>query len=192
METVTAISVESEGVQAIGLGDADAPRAYLKDKLFKTYDITVRLGGDIMFTVFKEKVTVRTITLLQKIHGVAGVVDIKEAGEVWLNETEHFYELALEYSKTMNPKHGLKLVEQTFGVNLVGFTNWYNNRMLEIDSSREITTQRKNREAAAINAGRDASDHKIHQKLSEEKVASIVGADSPAVVEGAEAEEVKI
>ncbi len=176
MEAVkSAIGVESEGIKAIGLGDDDTPRAYPKDTLFKTYNITVRLAGDIMFTVAKKNVTVRTITLLQKIHGAGGVVDIKETGEAMFNETEHYYELALDYSKTLNPAHGLKQVEQTFGVNLVGFTNWDNNRMLEIDSHREITTQRKNKEAAAINAGRDASDQRIHAKLSEEKVEKIVG-----------------
>ncbi len=190
MVELTAIGIESEGVKAIGLGDEDAPKAYPKDKLFKTYSITVRLGADIMFTVNKENVTARTIALLQSIHGVGGVVDIKETGTVMLNETEHYYELALDYSKTLNPSHGLKQVEQTFGVNLVGFTNWYNNRMLEIDSHREIVTLQKNKESAAINAGRDASDAKIHAKLSEKKVAQIIGVNEKGDVPSPE--EVKI
>ena len=183
MDKVTAIGIESEGVKAVGLGDDDSPKAYPKDTLFKTYNITVRLAGDIMFTVAKENVTARTIALLQKIHGVGGVVDIKETGTVMLNATEHYYELALDYSKTLNPAHGLKQVEQTFGVNLVGFTNWYNNRMLEIDSRREMVTLQKNRESAAINAGRDKSDAEIKAKLSGDKVDEIIGKEQAVGVE---------
>lgn len=123
-----------------------------------TYKIEVRLGGDIIHTIWKEGVTQKEITLLRAIHGQGGVAHIEETGKKLVNEREELYELACTYSKTLDPSWGIKLVQSVFNTNLDGFSDWRIAREDAVEQERYERQQKANQEAARLSRARDAAE----------------------------------
>jgi len=91
----------------------------------KVYDCLVALGGNLLHTVPKRRITGEEIRLLQTLHGQDAVSQVREVGELdgWTRE-EEFHDLADRYSQDPTRIDGRKLVEKVFGVTLFNFDAW--------------------------------------------------------------------
>jgi len=82
----------------------------------KTYNVNVRLGGNILHSVPRNNITERELYLLSQIHGSDAIVDQKEVSEIDVSEKILDFQLAREY--------GRGVVERNFSKALVGFDDW--------------------------------------------------------------------
>ena len=91
----------------------------------KVYDCLVALGGNLLHTVPKRRITSEEIRLLQTLHGQDAVsqVALRGALDGWTRE-EEFHDLADRYSQDPTRIDGRKLVEKVFGVTLFNFDAW--------------------------------------------------------------------
>jgi len=91
----------------------------------KVYDCLVALGGNLLHTVPKRRITGEEIRLLQTLHGQDAVSQVREVGALdgWTRE-EEFHDLADRYSQDPTRIDGRKLVEKVFGVTLFNFDAW--------------------------------------------------------------------
>ena len=91
----------------------------------KVYDCLVALGGNLLHTVPKRRITGEEIRLLQTLHGQDAVsqVALRGALDGWTRE-EEFHDLADRYSQDPTRIDGRKLVEKVFGVTLFNFDAW--------------------------------------------------------------------
>lgn len=119
------------------------------------YNCEIRLGGSTMHTQVVKNVTQREMKLIKHIHGGGGVANVVPVGKAVIDETEELYHLAIKYSKTMNPKHGVELVEAVFRVSLDGFDQWNIQRLEADDVARENVQRSKNKLAARVTAAKD-------------------------------------
>lgn len=97
----------------------------MKQEQIKAYDCVVALGGNLLHTVPKRRITGEEIRLLQTLHGQDAVSQVREVGVLdgWTRE-EEFHDLADRYSQDPTRIDGRKLVEKVFGVNLFNFDAW--------------------------------------------------------------------
>ena len=97
----------------------------MKQEQIKVYNCVVALGGNLLHTVPKARITGEEIRLLQTLHGQDAVSQVREVGalEGWTRE-EEFHDLADRYSQDPTRIDGRKLVEKVFGVNLFNFDAW--------------------------------------------------------------------
>lgn len=97
----------------------------MKQEQIKVYNCVVALGGNLLHTVPKARITGEEIRLLQTLHGQDAVSQVREIGVLdgWTRE-EEFHDLADRYSQDPTRADGRKLVEKVFGVNLFNFDAW--------------------------------------------------------------------
>lgn len=136
----------------------------------KIYNCEVRHGGNIMHSLTKDGITNREIRVLRAIHGPDGVVNVKEAGERDVNQTEEAFELALKYARdSQRPQYGAKLVERVLNVNMEGFDAWLTERRQLDEMMREERLQKEAREAARMTAAREAAEAKVRSEMADER-----------------------
>jgi hypothetical protein len=136
----------------------------------KLYDCEVRLGGDILHTQERTGITNGEIRVIRAIHGETGAVRVREVGEKEVNEKEELFKLAVKYSKDVDPRPGVRLVERVFGVTLDGFDEWNALRDMSQDAVRRQHRQQAQEEAARFTRARDAAEAKVSADLAAEKV----------------------
>lgn len=95
----------------------------------KLLNCTVRLGGDLLHAVPKERISEREVMLLRHIHGSDAVVDLKQVGEIEIAAMDEYHRLARFY--------GVKKVEECFDVKLFNFQEWLENQLAAEDAQRE-------------------------------------------------------
>jgi hypothetical protein len=134
------------------------------------YDCEIRLGGDIMHTQERCGITNGEIRVIRAIHGESGVVNVREVGTKDVNEIEELYGLAVKYSKDIDPRPGVKLVEGVFGVKLDGFTEWNEAREVGQENARQEMQLKSQAESARFSRARDAAEAKVRSDLAAEKV----------------------
>jgi hypothetical protein len=134
------------------------------------YDCEIRLGGDIMHTQERKGITNGEIRLIRAIHGESGVVKVVEAGTKDVSEKDELFALAVKYSKDIDPRPGVKLVEKVFGVELVGFDEWNAERGLSQDAVRREHRAKSQEEATRLSRARDAAEAKVRSEIADEKV----------------------
>jgi len=131
----------------------------------KTFKAEIRLGGNILNSIPREGMTEREIRLLRHIHGEDGVVNVVEDGEVLLDPQVELYELAVKYSKSMDPRPGVLLVEKVLHVSMEGFQKWNAEREQLAEMEREESFQRRQAEIAEHNRIRDAAEATARAQL---------------------------
>ncbi len=111
----------------------------------KYYNCQVRLGGSLLHTVPKKRITGEEVRLLKHLHGDDSIVELKEVGAA-TDETreEVLNALADSYSSEPDKRDGRKLVEKVFGVTLDDFDSWL--------MTKEIAEEERQDEARALSA----------------------------------------
>lgn len=94
----------------------------------KILNCTIRLGGELLHTVPKERVSEREIRLLKHIHGSDAVVDVKHIGDIEVPANDEYKRLARFYS--------LKAVEECFDVRIDDFADWLESQLAHEDAKR--------------------------------------------------------
>lgn len=91
----------------------------------KVYNCIVRLGGNLLHTVPKVRISGEEIRLLKAIHGDDSIAEVKELGTLdgWTRD-EELLDLADRYSTDVEKREGRKLVEKVFGISLNDFDDW--------------------------------------------------------------------
>lgn len=123
-----------------------------------TYKGIVRLGGNVLNEIPREGMTDREIRILRHIHGNDGVVQVVEDGAVEIDPQVECYELAVKYSKSLNPMPGVRLVEKVLNVSMQGFDQWNAEREAKMEAEREESFQRRQAEIAEHARIRDAAE----------------------------------
>lgn len=120
----------------------------------KVYDCTVRLGGGLLHTVPKSRISAQEIRLLKHIHGDDAIVGVKELGHLdgW-TVNEELNSLAERYSQEPDKRDGVKMVEKVFGVVLSDFDSWLLAREEERERQEAETEVLQAMENAAANRG---------------------------------------
>lgn len=77
--------------------------------------------GEVLHTVPKQRVTELELRILRVIHGGDRITNIQHIGDIHATEQSEHLELAKKY--------GRKIVEDTFGVELIGFDDWLNAKL---------------------------------------------------------------
>lgn len=95
----------------------------------KLLNCTVRLGGDLLHAVPKERISEREVMLLRHIHGSDAVVDLKQVGDIEIAAMDEYHRLARFY--------GVKKVEECFDVKLFNFQEWLENQLAAEEAQRE-------------------------------------------------------
>jgi hypothetical protein len=95
----------------------------------KLLNCTVRLGGNLLHSVPKERVSEREIMLLKHIHGSDAIVDLKHVGDIEVPVKDEYRRLARFY--------GLKNVEECFDVKLENFAEWLEEQLQNEEAQRE-------------------------------------------------------
>lgn len=95
------------------------------DGAVRVYNCSVRLGGSLLHSVPKIRISGEEVRLLKTIHGDDSIIELKELGALsgW-TRMEELNDLADRYSTETGKGDGIKLVEKTFGVTLAGFEDW--------------------------------------------------------------------
>lgn len=150
--------------------NSEAPVADSGLTTVQLFDCEVRLNGDILHTQMRYGITNGEIRLLRAIHGDSGVVKPIPAGEKEVNEQEELYRLAVKYSRDVDPRPGVKLVERVFGVLLDGFEAWNAEREMGQEELRRSRRAKEAEEAARFSRARDAAEAKVRADLAAEKV----------------------
>ena len=88
----------------------------------KVYNCVVRLGGSLLHTVPKERISGEEVRLLKAIHGDDAIANLKEIGHLdgWARDDE-LNMLADRYSQEPDKRDGRRLVEKVFGTLLTNF-----------------------------------------------------------------------
>lgn len=104
----------------------------------KYYNCQVRLGGSLLHTVPKTRITGEEVRLLKHLHGDDSIVELKEVG-VATDESrdEVLNALADSYSSEPDKRDGRKLVEKVFGISLNDFDSWLMNREIAEEERQE-------------------------------------------------------
>jgi hypothetical protein len=136
------------------------------------FNCEVRHGGDVMHSLAKEGISQREIRVLKAIHGSDAVVQVKEVGEREINEQEEAYELALRYSKTMNPRHGVALVERVLNADMSGFDAWMRDREAFAELERKEKRDKAQKESAKFAVARAAADARVRAEIAEQQAAA--------------------
>ena len=91
----------------------------------KVYNCVVRLGGSLLHTVPKERISGEEVRLLKSIHGDDAIANLKEIGHLdgWARDDE-LNMLADRYSQEPDKRDGRRLVEKVFGTLLTNFDAW--------------------------------------------------------------------
>lgn len=137
----------------------------MKEKT-KLYDCEVRLGGDVTHTIPRKGITDREIRVLRALHGNDGVANVVEAGEGMVDQKEELFDLAVKYSKTMNPMHGRGLIERVFNTSLDGFDRFLADREELRELERQEDQQRRQKEAAMFDAARVAAEARVRADIA--------------------------
>ena len=87
----------------------------------KTYNCTLRLGGNMLQTLPKVGITAFEMRLLRSIHGDDSVTEPQESDEIDRDEDAEYRMLAARY--------GRGRVEQLFRVSLEDFDQWLDDKL---------------------------------------------------------------
>lgn len=94
--------------------------------MLRVYNCSVRLGGSVLHTVPKIRITGEEVRLLKHLHGDDSIVDLKEIGSLKEDYTRdmELMDLASRYSTDNDHSTGRKLVEKVFNTTLADFDGW--------------------------------------------------------------------
>ena len=118
----------------------------------KTYNVNVRLGGNILHSVPRNNITERELYLLAQIHGSDAIINQVEVGEVDVNEKILDFQLAREY--------GRKVVETNFSKVLLGYDEWLVATIEQEEQSMYERMEARNEAANVIEAAKQAAETK--------------------------------
>lgn len=114
----------------------------------KLYNCVVRLGGSLLHTVPKHRISGEEVRLLRHIHGDDAIAELKEiAAQTDILRTDELCELADRYSSDPTKIDGRKLVEKVFNTVLTDFDTW-----LADKEAAEGERQEQNEALAAMDA----------------------------------------
>ena len=109
------------------------------------YNCQVRLGGSLLHTVPKSRITGEEVRLLKHLHGDDSIVELKKVGAATDETREEVLKaLADSYSSEPDKHDGRKLVEKVFGITLDDFDSWL--------MDKEIAEEARQDEARALSA----------------------------------------
>jgi hypothetical protein len=114
----------------------------------KLYNCVVRLGGSLLHTVPKQRISGEEVRLLRHLHGDDAIAEIKEIAAV--TETlrkDELCDLADRYSSDPTKLDGRKLIEKVFNTVLADFDTW-----LADKEAAESDRQEQTEELAAMYA----------------------------------------
>lgn len=92
----------------------------------KFYNCQVRLGGSLLHTVPKTRISGEEVRILRSLHGDDSIVELREVGRAddkW-TRAEELNSLADRYSSEPDKRDGRRLVEKVFGLTLDDFDSW--------------------------------------------------------------------
>lgn len=120
----------------------------------KLYNCVVRLGGSLLHTVPKKRISGEEVRLLRHIHGDDAIAEIKEvAAQTETLRSVELCELADSYSSDPTKVDGRKLVEKVFGVVLHDFDSWLADKENAEAERQEQTEALAAMDAKATKAG---------------------------------------
>lgn len=124
-----------------------------KPETIKLYNCVVRLGGSLLHTVPKKRISGEEVRLLRHLHGDDAIDALKEvAATTETTREEELNDLADRYSQDQTKFDGRRLVEKVFSVTLSSFDNW-----LAEKEANEVARQEQNEELAAMYARAEKS-----------------------------------
>lgn len=120
----------------------------------KVYNCVVRLGGSLLHTVPKERISGEEVRLLKAIHGDDAIANLKEIGHLdgWARDDE-LNMLADRYSQEPDKRDGRRLVEKVFGTLLTNFDAWLLAKEAEREAEEAETAVMQKIEDAARGRG---------------------------------------
>ena len=104
----------------------------------KFYNCMVRLGGSLLHTVPKQRISGEEVRLLKHLHGDDAIVELREVGiaQDW-TRNEELNVLADRYSSEPDKKDGRKLVEKVFSITLDDFDTWLMDKELAEENRQD-------------------------------------------------------
>jgi len=104
----------------------------------KFYNCQVRLGGSLLHTVPKERISGEEVRILRSLHGDDSIVELREVGKAgnWTRQ-EELNSLADRYSSEPDKRDGRRLVEKVFGVALDDFDTWLMDKELAEEARQD-------------------------------------------------------
>jgi hypothetical protein len=118
----------------------------------KTYNVNVRLGGNILHSVPRNNVTERELYLLSQIHGSDAIIGQVEVGEVDVTEKLLDFQLAREY--------GRRVVETHFSKALLGYDEWLVATVEQEEQALYDRMEARNEAANVVEAAKQAAETK--------------------------------
>jgi hypothetical protein len=118
----------------------------------KYYNCQVRLGGWLLHTVPKSRISGEEVRILKHLHGDDSIVELREVGVATAETREEVLNaLADTYSSDPEKHDGRKLVEKVFGVTLSDFDSWLMEREIaeETRQDEQRALQAMNQQATA-------------------------------------------
>jgi hypothetical protein len=82
------------------------------------------------------------------MHGDDAVVDVREAGQLEMDERIELFQLARKYANTADPMSGRNLVERHFQQPLTGYEQWFDQTVQDEENQREIRREADARDVA--------------------------------------------
>ncbi len=120
----------------------------------KLYNCVVRLGGSLLHTVPKQRISGEEVRLLRHLHGDDAIAEIKEIAAVTeTRRTDELCDLADRYSSDPTKIDGRKLVEKVFNTVLADFDTWLADKEAAEEERQEQTEVIAAMDAKATKAG---------------------------------------
>lgn len=108
----------------------------------KFYNCQVRLGGSLLHTVPKKRISGEEVRLLRHLHGDDAIIELKEvAAKTETTRVDELNDLADRYSQDQAKFDGRKLVEKVFSVTLDSFDSWLADKEASESERQEHTEE---------------------------------------------------
>lgn len=138
----------------------------------KLYNCEVRLGGSLLQTVPRQRVSEKELDLLRRIHGADALANVTPVGEVEIVERDELLRLARAYNK--------QKVEECFQVRLDEFDAWL---METIENEEAMREDRRGAVAMAAAAAETAKSAAKQSPAAAETTVRPVKAAGATVME---------
>jgi len=141
----------------------------------KLLDCTLRLGEGVTHSVPKHKITELELMLLKHIHGDDAIADLKQVGEIHLDNNAEYRKLARYYS--------VKNVETCFDIKLDNFSDWLEDQ-LDAEKSKRFEEKSYNDSVEKVKQKKEITEEQLELNKAKAKTKSEAKVDADVEEEG--------